>query len=59
MLACAASQLGGTLVPLPGGLGGVEGGALGLLTGSESPCPRGSSRCSTAAASTIWQVIAG
>ena len=31
MLACAASQLGGTLVPLPGGLGGVEGGALGAL----------------------------
>ena len=31
MLACAASQLGGTLVPLPSGLGGVEGGALGAL----------------------------
>jgi putative heme transporter len=31
MLACAASQLGGRLVPLPGGLGGVEGGALGAL----------------------------
>ena len=31
MLVCAASQLGGTLVPLPGGLGGVEGGALGAL----------------------------
>jgi uncharacterized membrane protein YbhN (UPF0104 family) len=30
MLACAASQLGGTLVPLPG-VGGVEGGALGAL----------------------------
>jgi uncharacterized membrane protein YbhN (UPF0104 family) len=31
MLACAAGQLGGRLVPLPGGLGGVEGGALGAL----------------------------
>jgi len=31
MLACAASQLGGALVPLPGGLGGVESGALGAL----------------------------
>jgi uncharacterized membrane protein YbhN (UPF0104 family) len=31
MLACAAGQLGGRLVPLPDGLGGVEGGALGAL----------------------------
>src|SRR5262249_42576532 len=31
LLACAAGQLGGRLVPLPGGLGGVEGGVLGAL----------------------------
>src|SRR5215470_1281954 len=29
LLACAAGQLGGRLVPLPGGLGGMEGGVLG------------------------------
>ena len=31
LLACAAGQLGGRLVPLPGGLGGMEGGLLGAL----------------------------
>jgi uncharacterized membrane protein YbhN (UPF0104 family) len=31
LLACAAGQLGGRLVPLPGGLGGMEGGLLGSL----------------------------
>ena len=31
LLACAAGQLGARLVPLPGGLGGVEGGVLGAL----------------------------
>jgi uncharacterized membrane protein YbhN (UPF0104 family) len=31
LLACAAGQLGGRLVPLPGGLGGMEGGVLGAL----------------------------
>jgi putative heme transporter len=31
LLAYAAGQLGGRLVPLPGGLGGVEGGLLGAL----------------------------
>jgi uncharacterized membrane protein YbhN (UPF0104 family) len=28
----AAGQLAGRLVPLPGGIGGVEGGVLGALT---------------------------
>jgi uncharacterized membrane protein YbhN (UPF0104 family) len=32
LFAYAAGQLGGRLVPLPGGLGGVEGGVLGALT---------------------------
>jgi len=31
LLACAAGQLGGRLVPLPSGLGGMEGGLLGAL----------------------------
>ena len=31
LLAGAAGQLGARLVPLPGGLGGVEGGVLGAL----------------------------
>jgi uncharacterized membrane protein YbhN (UPF0104 family) len=31
LLACSAGQLGARLVPLPGGLGGVEGGVLGAL----------------------------
>jgi len=31
LLACVAGQLGARLVPLPGGLGGVEGGVLGAL----------------------------
>ena len=31
LLACAAGQLGARLVPLPGGLGGLEGGVLGAL----------------------------
>jgi hypothetical protein len=31
LLACAAGQLGARLVPLPGGLGGAEGGVLGAL----------------------------
>src|SRR5215831_5253185 len=31
LFACAAGQLGGRLVPLPGGLGGMEGGLLGAL----------------------------
>src|SRR5262249_35278777 len=31
LLACAAGQLGARLMPLPGGLGGVEGGVLGAL----------------------------
>jgi len=37
LLAYAAGQLAGRLVPLPGGLGGVEGG---LLARSCSPVPR-------------------
>ena len=32
LFAYAAGQLAGRLVPLPGGLGGVEGGVLGALT---------------------------
>src|SRR5262249_13639275 len=31
LLASAVGQLGGRLVPLPGGLGGMEGGVLGAL----------------------------
>jgi hypothetical protein len=31
LLACAVGQLGARLVPLPGGLGGMEGGVLGAL----------------------------
>jgi Lysylphosphatidylglycerol synthase TM region len=31
LLACAAGQMGGRLVPLPSGLGGMEGGLLGAL----------------------------
>jgi hypothetical protein len=31
LFACAAGQLGGRLVPLPGGLGGMEGGLFGAL----------------------------
>ena len=32
LLAYAASQLAGSLIPLPGGLGSVEGGLIGALT---------------------------
>ena len=32
LFAYAAGQLAGRLVPLPGGIGGVEGGMLGALT---------------------------
>jgi len=47
MLACAASQLGGALVPLPGGLGGVESGALGALalSGTHPATAAGGSSC--------------
>ncbi len=37
LFAYAAGQLAGRLVPLPGGLGGVEGGALGALTLTGTP----------------------
>jgi uncharacterized membrane protein YbhN (UPF0104 family) len=37
LFAYAAGQLGGRLVPLPGGLGGVEGGVLGALTLTGTP----------------------
>ncbi|HEY3034400.1 MAG TPA: lysylphosphatidylglycerol synthase domain-containing protein [Streptosporangiaceae bacterium] len=37
LLAYAAGQLAGRLVPLPGGLGGVEGGLLGALTLTGTP----------------------
>ena len=37
LFAYAASQVGGGLVPLPGGLGGVEGGLLGALALAGSP----------------------
>jgi uncharacterized membrane protein YbhN (UPF0104 family) len=37
LLAYAAAQLAGRLVPLPGGLGGVEGGLLGALTLTGTP----------------------
>ena len=37
LFAYAAGQLAGRLVPLPGGLGGVEGGVLGVLTLTGTP----------------------
>jgi uncharacterized membrane protein YbhN (UPF0104 family) len=37
LFAYAAGQLAGRLVPLPGGLGGVEGGVLGALTLTGTP----------------------
>ena len=37
LFAYAAGQLAGQLVPLPGGLGGVEGGVLGALTLTGTP----------------------
>ena len=37
LFAYGASQVGGGLVPLPGGLGGVEGGLLGALALAGSP----------------------
>ena len=37
LFAYAAGQLAGRLVPLPGGLGGVEGGILGALTLTGTP----------------------
>jgi uncharacterized membrane protein YbhN (UPF0104 family) len=50
LFACAAGQLGGRLVPLPGGLGGVEGGVLGALALS------GISPASAAAAVVVYRV---
>ena len=40
LFAYAAGQLAGRLVPLPGGIGGVEGGMLGALTLTGTPPPR-------------------
>ena len=37
LFAYAAGQLAGRLVPLPGGIGGVEGGMLGALTLTGTP----------------------
>ena len=37
LFAYAAGQLAGRLVPLPGGIGGVEGGVLGTLTLTGTP----------------------
>jgi len=39
LFAYVAGQLAGRLVPLPGGMGGVEGGMFGALTltGTASP----------------------
>jgi len=37
LFAYAAGQLTGRLVPLPGGIGGVEGGVLGALTLTGTP----------------------
>jgi uncharacterized membrane protein YbhN (UPF0104 family) len=37
LFAYAAGQLAGRLVPLPGGLGGMEGGVLGALTFNGTP----------------------
>ena len=50
LLAYAAGQLGGRLVPLPGGLAGVEGGVLGALALS------GTSPAAAAAAVILYRV---
>jgi len=52
LLACAAGQLGARLVPLPGGLGGMEGGVLGALALSGT-------RPATALAAVIVYRVAG
>jgi len=48
--AYAAGQLAGRLVPLPGGIGGVEGGMLGALTLT------GTASVAAAAAVTVYRV---
>jgi uncharacterized membrane protein YbhN (UPF0104 family) len=50
LFAYAAGQLGGRLVPLPGGLAGVEGGVLGALALT------GTSPAAAAAAVIIYRV---
>jgi uncharacterized membrane protein YbhN (UPF0104 family) len=52
LFAYAAGQMAGRLVPLPGGIGGVEGGVLGALTRPVSPP-------SAAAAAVIVYRVAG
>jgi putative heme transporter len=51
LLAYTASQLTGSLVPLPGGLGSVDGGLLGALTLTGTPL------AAAAAAAVIYRVI--
>lgn len=51
LFAYAAGQLAGRLVPLPGGIGGVEGGVLGALTLT------GTSPAAAGAAVIIYQVL--
>jgi hypothetical protein len=52
LFAYAAGQLAGRLVPLPGGIGGVEGGILGALTLTGTPL-------AAAAAAVIIYRVAG
>ena len=40
LLTCAVGQAAGRLVPLPGGLGGMEGGVLGALALTGTPARR-------------------
>jgi putative heme transporter len=51
LFAYAAGQLGARLVPLPGGLGGVEGGVLGALTLTGTP------PAAAAAAVIVYRVV--
>jgi uncharacterized membrane protein YbhN (UPF0104 family) len=51
LFAYAAGQLGARLVPLPGGLGGVEGGVLGALTLTGRP------PAAAAAAIIVYRVV--
>lgn len=50
LFAYAAGQLAGRVVPLPGGIGGVEGGMLGALTLTGTP----PAAAAAASSSTGW-----
>ncbi len=52
LFAFAASQVAGSVVPLPGGLGGVEGGLVGALVATGTPTGH------TLAAAVVYRVVA-